>query len=152
MIKKILLVVSISILFAEVPSFISLEGLSESKRKEYEYDLAQREKWIKALPAEARTLLDLPYVDQPKQGRFPCSNQRLDLFIPKGEGPFPLIVWIHGDRDTVAPVVQTERFEKALKDAGREVTYRSYSNYGHGLWQPDAIADMFGFFKSHLNK
>jgi acetyl esterase/lipase len=43
---------------------------------------------VGALTAE--TFLDLEY------GRFGNESLRLDLYLPEGQGPFPLIVWIHG--------------------------------------------------------
>jgi acetyl esterase/lipase len=70
--------------------------LSEAARKEYAYGLAQRDKWLPKLPKGAVTVLDLPYEDNPVEGRHPASVQKLDLYVPPGEGPFPLVVWIHG--------------------------------------------------------
>lgn len=51
---------------------------------------------IGKLPAGSSAYLDLAYVAGTKPGRKPDSVQTLDLFVPPGQGPFPLIVWIHG--------------------------------------------------------
>jgi acetyl esterase/lipase len=51
---------------------------------------------IAKLPAGSRQHLDLAYVAGGKPGLKPDSVQTLDLFIPPGNGPFPLIFWIHG--------------------------------------------------------
>jgi acetyl esterase/lipase len=48
------------------------------------------------LPPGSTNHLDLAYVAGTKPGRKPDSVQTLDLFVPPGQGPFPLIVWIHG--------------------------------------------------------
>lgn len=53
-------------------------------------------KLLPALPAGTVSLIDLPYVENPPRGTIPDSTQKLDLFVPKGDGPFPLIVVIHG--------------------------------------------------------
>jgi acetyl esterase/lipase len=66
------------------------------KVKEYETAVAARAKWIAMLPAGSVTVLDMPYVEHPFKGSIPASTQMLDLYVPKGDGPFPLIVWIHG--------------------------------------------------------
>jgi acetyl esterase/lipase len=68
----------------------------DNKKKEYLYGIATRARWLAKLPLGATTVLDLPYVDNPVEGTSPGSSQTLDLYVPKGDGPFPLIVWIHG--------------------------------------------------------
>lgn len=66
----------------------------------------QKEKLIAQLPIGSLKILDKPYVDGALSGSRPASTQTLDLYIPPGKGPFPLIIWIHGggwhggDKDT----------------------------------------------------
>ena len=55
-----------------------------------------KERAIEQLPAGTVTVLDEPYVAGMRSGSNPASVQTLDLFVPVGEGPFPVIVWIHG--------------------------------------------------------
>ncbi|MFA6959619.1 MAG: alpha/beta hydrolase [Opitutaceae bacterium] len=43
----------------------------------------------------AAVLLNQSYTDAPGPTG-PGDRQALDLYLPEGEGPFPLIVWIHG--------------------------------------------------------
>lgn len=43
----------------------------------------------------ATVLLNQPYTDAAGPTG-PGDRQALDLYLPEGEGPFPLIVWIHG--------------------------------------------------------
>jgi acetyl esterase/lipase len=57
---------------------------------------ADMEKLIGQLSAGSAHFQDIVYVDQPQPGVDPDSSQTLDLFVPPGNGPFPLIVWIHG--------------------------------------------------------
>lgn len=48
------------------------------------------------IPAGTHLLLDQPYVADAWKGTNPDSAQTLDLYVPAGKGPFPLVVWIHG--------------------------------------------------------
>jgi len=74
----------------------SWNNLPADKLKEYQDGLAARTKWLGKLPEGSVSVLDLPYEEHSIQGTLPASNQTLDLYVPKGSGPFPLIVWIHG--------------------------------------------------------
>lgn len=51
---------------------------------------------LSQLPEGTVSLIDQPFVTNPIKGIMPDSTQKLDLFVPKGTGPFPLIVAIHG--------------------------------------------------------
>jgi acetyl esterase/lipase len=53
-------------------------------------------KLISTLPAGTLHILDQPYVPNPIIGSRPGSAQTLDLYVPAGKGPYPLIIWIHG--------------------------------------------------------
>jgi acetyl esterase/lipase len=72
-------------------------GVPPAKLKEYEDSLARRTKCIGQLPPGSVSVLDQPYVDNPQQGASsPDSSQTLDLYVPPGAGPFPLVIYIHG--------------------------------------------------------
>lgn len=49
---------------------------------------APPEKTAPGLPPGTRTEKDIPYGDH--------ERQKLDLYLPKGDGPTPLVVWVHG--------------------------------------------------------
>ena len=51
---------------------------------------------IAKLPPGSKHHPDLDYVPGTKPGEKPGSAQNLDLYVPPGEGPFPLVFWIHG--------------------------------------------------------
>ena len=51
---------------------------------------------LPSLPAGAIKVVDQVYVDHAQKGIAPDSSQKLDLFVPAGNGPFPLIINIHG--------------------------------------------------------
>lgn len=51
---------------------------------------------IAKLPRGSRHHLDVAYVPGAKPGMKPDSVQALDLYVPPGDGPFPLVFWIHG--------------------------------------------------------
>ena len=55
-----------------------------------------RQQCIDELPARTASVLDKPYGGYAATTEHPDSAQTLDLYIPAGSGPFPLIVWIHG--------------------------------------------------------
>lgn len=57
---------------------------------------SQKEKLIERLPAGSLKFLDEPYVPGAHAGSQIASVQTLDLYVPAGKGPFPLILWIHG--------------------------------------------------------
>jgi dienelactone hydrolase len=48
------------------------------------------------LPPGSTNHLDVVYVAGAKPCLKPDSVQTLDLFVPPGKGPFPLVFWIHG--------------------------------------------------------
>ena len=49
-----------------------------------------------SLPAGAVRVIDEAYLQNAPKGVAPESSQKLDLFVPAGNGPFPLIINIHG--------------------------------------------------------
>lgn len=51
---------------------------------------------IAKLPARSSHDLDVAYVSGAQPGSKPDSVQTLDLYVPPGKGPFPLVFWIHG--------------------------------------------------------
>jgi acetyl esterase/lipase len=53
-------------------------------------------KELPLLPPGTVSVIDQPYVANPIHGVSPDSSQLLDLFVPAGPGPFPLVVNIHG--------------------------------------------------------
>lgn len=48
------------------------------------------------LPAGSSRNLNVAYVPGAQPGTKPGSMQNLDLYVPAGKGPFPLVFWIHG--------------------------------------------------------
>ena len=63
---------------------LTASAFSDGHRSVY----AWRDYGIAALPAQP--LRDLEYA------RFENQSLRLDLYLPEGQGPFPVIIWIHG--------------------------------------------------------
>ncbi len=58
--------------------------------------LEEKQKQIAALPKGTQVILDQSYSESNFAGTKFGSAQNLDLYVPPGEGPFPLILWIHG--------------------------------------------------------
>src|ERR1700744_93897 len=69
----------------------------------YEEREAQLKEWyaktlpsLSQLPEGPVIVINQPYVETVTRGISPDSSQLLDLFVPHGNGPFPVIVNIHG--------------------------------------------------------
>lgn len=56
-------------------------------------------------------------------------------YISRDAPPFLVI---HGDKDTIAPVAQSDLFVEALKKAGAPVEYIRVKNAQHGFWEVQA--------------
>ena len=71
-------------------------------------------------------------------------------YVSKDSAPFLIM---HGDKDPLVPLGQSQLLEKALKDAGVEVTLKVIEGAGHGGRQfnsPEANEAIEVFFNKHL--
>ena len=68
----------------------------EPRQQQLDKGIAAKMALIAKMPKDTITALDLPYVEKPIESKFPGSGQKLDLYVPAGTGPFPVIVYIHG--------------------------------------------------------
>jgi acetyl esterase/lipase len=57
---------------------------------------ADIQRLVAKLPSGSKHHLHVDYVPGTKPGGKPGSAQNLDLYVPPGKGPFPLVFWIHG--------------------------------------------------------
>lgn len=66
----------------------------------------------------------------------------------------PPTLIIHGDRDRVVPIEQSERMERALRGAGKTVRYIELENQGHSSWMSATeirvMDEMERFLGEHL--
>lgn len=64
------------------------------------------------------------------------------------------ILLMHGDQDTVVPVDQSRRMERALRRAGRDVRYVAVAGEGHSYWsdahQTTLYTEIETFLARHL--
>lgn len=81
------LVLAATLLRAAQP--LSYEERAAQLKSFYERELPK-------IPQAAIKLVDQCYLENEVRGFSPDSSQKLDLFVPSGEGPFPLLVNIHG--------------------------------------------------------
>jgi acetyl esterase/lipase len=65
-------------------------------------------------------------------------------YVGKDAPPFLIM---HGDKDRVVPIAQSERLSAALKQAGADVTFVPMKGAGHGFGGPDAMKPVEGFLK-----
>lgn len=65
----------------------------------------------------------------------------------------PLLI-MHGDKDPVIPLQQSEVLSAALKQAGADVTLHVVKGAGHGngFLEPEVLSTMDAFFAKHLKK
>lgn len=112
--------------FLPAVSLLLFLGLASATRLHAMDDKTQR--LVDKLPAGTVKLLDQPYIEGTKAGKNPDSIQTLDLFVPEGKGPFPLVIWIHGGgwhgggKETEAAAMALTYLPKGLAVAG--VNYR----------------------------
>ncbi|MFO0809270.1 MAG: alpha/beta hydrolase [Gemmataceae bacterium] len=86
-------------------------------------------------------------------------SERLDLakraspvtFVAKSAAP---LLIMHGDKDPLVPLQQSEVLYKALKNAGADVTFHVVKGAGHGngFLVPEVFTMMDEFFAKHLKK
>lgn len=77
-----------------------------------------------------------------------CRRASPVTYITKGDPPFLIL---HGDRDPVVPLVQSERFYEALKKAGVDATLHVVKGAGHGFRGLGDVNDMIlKFFDEKL--
>ena len=73
-------------------------------------------------------------------------------YVSKDSAP---ILIMHGDKDTLVPLIQSEVLTEALKKAGVEVTLRVIQGNGHGgpgFGTPESRKVIEDFFAKHLSK
>jgi acetyl esterase/lipase len=68
-------------------------------------------------------------------------------YASKGDAPFLIM---HGDKDPLVPLHQSEILEQSLKKAGVPVTLYIEKGSGHSLRGPEVSRMMFAFFEKHL--
>ena len=68
-------------------------------------------------------------------------------YVTKGDAPFLIM---HGDKDLLVPLHQSEILEKALKKADVPVTLYVEKGSGHGLRGPEVGKMVAAFFEKHL--
>lgn len=74
----------------------SLAATAEVAQAAKEAESPKIQQLIAKLPAGSSHHLDVAYVAGTQTGSKPDSVQTLDLYVPPGKGPFPLVFWIHG--------------------------------------------------------
>ena len=73
------------------------------------------------------------------------------LHVSKDDPPFLIM---HGDRDNVVPLWQSEAFAKALREAGVEGNLIVLKGAGHGggeFLEPEQIDTITGFLNDHFH-
>ncbi|MBM3837629.1 MAG: alpha/beta hydrolase [Verrucomicrobia bacterium] len=68
-------------------------------------------------------------------------------YVSRDDPPFLIM---HGDRDPLVPMNQSELLEAALKSAGVEVTFHVVKGAGHGFGGPELTRMVREFFARHL--
>lgn len=89
------------------------------------------------------------YGGPPEEHREMARRMSPVAHVTADDPPFYLI---HGDRDDLVPIAQSELMEAALKKAGVPVTLEVVKGAGHGFGRPkpDMMARIKAFFDAHL--
>ena len=71
--------------------------------------------------------------------------------VTKDDPPFLIV---HGDKDTLVPLSQSELLHDALKKAGLDVTLKVVPSAGHGngIFVAELLREYVAFFEKHLKK
>lgn len=73
---------------------------------------------------------------------------------PHGNGPFPAVIFIHGEEDDEVPVAHAYKLAESLKRSKHEYELKIFKNEGHGIRDPQARREMdqmvLGFLKKQL--
>jgi len=71
--------------------------------------------------------------------------------VSKDDPPIPIV---HGDKDPVVPLSQSELLYAALKKTGVDATLKVVPEAGHGnrIFTPELAKDYVEFFEKHLKK
>jgi acetyl esterase/lipase len=64
----------------------------------------------------------------------------------------PPMLIVHGEKDDVVPIEQSEQLYKAMKKAGLDATIVKLKGTTHDLRTPDALAGIIPFFDRHLKQ
>jgi len=66
----------------------------------------------------------------------------------------PPILIVHGDKDPVVPLSQSELLYEALKKAGVDATLKVVPEAGHGngIFTPELAEEYVEIFEKHLKK
>jgi len=81
-----------------------------------------------------------------------CAKANPITYVSKEAPPFLIM---HGDKDRLVPLGQSQLLETALKKAGANVTLMVVEGAGHGgpgFVRPEAEKRMLEFFDKHLKK
>ncbi len=70
-------------------------------------------------------------------------------YVTKDDPPFLIM---HGDKDPLVPLAQSEMLRDALKKAGVEVTLHVVEGAGHGFGSPELSHQVLAFFDQHLKQ
>ncbi|HET6251831.1 MAG TPA: alpha/beta hydrolase [Tepidisphaeraceae bacterium] len=71
------------------------------------------------------------------------------VYVDKNSAPTLIM---HGDKDNLVPLAQSEIFRDALKNAGVDVKLDVIKGAGHGFFSPEIFKTVEDFFDAHLKQ
>ena len=84
-----------------------------------------------------------------QQNRDKCARANPITYVSPDDPPFLIM---HGDKDRLVPINQSELLHAALRKAGVDSTFRIVEGKGHGFGGPEIQQTVLEFFDKHLKK
>ncbi len=78
-----------------------------------------------------------------------CKSANPIVYVDKGDAP---VLIMHGDKDELVPLSQSEELVEALKKANVPVELDVIKNGGHGFWSQKILETLIKFFDENLKK
>jgi acetyl esterase/lipase len=78
-----------------------------------------------------------------------CKSANPIVYVDKSDAP---VLIMHGDKDELVPLSQSEELVEAMKKAGVPIELEVIKGAGHGFWSQEIVDKLVKFFDGSLKK